>query len=427
MQSGVKVLSPVPHEQSNRRSQADGRPMLRTQPTTISKMGLRQQKPSMLHPFVLRATRYVVEHRLFTILTTLLTVYALTGDDCRLLFTHQPADPVFDGLTLFCIVVFVLEIVLCMFAKDDYILSFFFFLDIISTITLVIDLTWIADIFQGDEEDMSSDESVSGTAKIGARTSRVVRVLRLIRIIKLYKAIYEARQLQKKKEELAKQITLEQMYPANDDEDSYDEMEVQQASMTKAPGKESRVGKKLSELTTRRVILLVLVMMLVLPYLKVEEAQQFPTSAGYGADIVNQAFDQYLASNSTADKEKYDMALLEYIYYHNWYTKQLGNCPIVTSDGSRSCESSRSFDSHVFWVGFVATNEALLLERLPKASVSPSAVADMEALVTQTSVGDEAWLYVFGHMPTNVQTTLGLSWSRDCPLQSDKKRRGLSI
>ena len=66
---------------------------------------------------------------------------------------------------------------------------------------------------------MSSDESVSGTAKIGARTSRVVRVLRqgaepsfcfrvfgfgaccrLIRIIKLYKAIYEARQLQKKKE-----------------------------------------------------------------------------------------------------------------------------------------------------------------------------------------------------------------------------------
>eukprot|EP00439_Symbiodinium_sp_Y106_P005596 s3618_g1.t1 len=417
----------------------------------------------MLHPFVLRATRYVVEHRLFTILTTLLTVYALTGDDCRLLFTHQPADPVFDGLTLFCIVVFVLEIVLCMFAKDDYILSFFFFLDIISTITLVIDLTWIADIFQGDEEDdMSSDESVSGTAKIGARTSRVVRVLRLIRIIKLYKAIYEARQLQKKKEELAKQITLEQMYPANDDEDSYDEMEantalnthvwlnsIPHASMTKAPGKESRVGKKLSELTTRRVILLVLVMMLVLPYLKVEEAQQFPTSAGYGADIVNQAFDQYLASNSTADKEKYDMALLEYIYYHNWYTKQLGNCPIVTSDGSRSCESSRSFDSHVFWVGFVATNEALLLERLPKASehgsvslrmslsvlsltsclleVSPSAVADMEALVTQTSVGDEAWLYVFGHMPTNVQTTLGLSWSRDCPLQSDKKRRGLSI
>ena len=32
------------------------------------------------------------------------------------------------------------------------------------------------------------------------------------------------------RQELAKQITLEQMYPANDDEDSYDEMEANTAS-----------------------------------------------------------------------------------------------------------------------------------------------------------------------------------------------------
>ena len=75
-------------------------------------------------------------------------IYALTGDDFRLLLTHQPADPVgnlpfascfmlpqdhrsdcpllaqvFDGLTLFCIVVFVLEIVLCMFAKENGLLE----------------------------------------------------------------------------------------------------------------------------------------------------------------------------------------------------------------------------------------------------------------------------------------------------------------
>eukprot|EP00438_Fugacium_kawagutii_P034967 Skav202205 [mRNA] locus=scaffold2207:104654:127765:- [translate_table: standard] len=84
-------------------------------------------------------------------------IYALTGDDMRLIFTHQPADPVFDGLTLLCIVVFVLEIVLCMFAKDtdlkdDYFLSFFFVLDLISTVTLVIDLTWVNDSLQGSEE-----------------------------------------------------------------------------------------------------------------------------------------------------------------------------------------------------------------------------------------------------------------------------------
>jgi len=404
-----------------------GRATLRTQPTTISKIGQRQQKPTWIHPTFLKITRSIVEHRLFSLLTALLTIYALTGDDMRLLFTHQPADPVFDGLTLLCIVVFVLEIVLCMFAKDDYFLSFFFVLDVISTVTLVIDLTWVNDSLQGSEEDMSNDR-VSGTAKIGTRTSRVVRVLRLIRIIKLYKAIYEARQLQKKKEEIAKQATMDtQLYPGNeDDDDSYDDMEVQQASMTRVPGKESRVGKKLSEKTTRRVILLVLVMMLVLPYLKVEDAQQFPTSAGYGADIINEAFNQYLESNTTEDKTKYDKALLQYVYYHNWFTKQLPTgCPFDTSD------CAVNFDSHVFWVGFVGKNQSVLLDRASKARVDSSSVSDMETLVTSTMQSKStAWIYIFGHMPAKVQTILSLSWSNNCPLQSDssdRKRRGISI
>jgi len=394
--------------------------------TTMSKIGQgRQQKSTWIHPTLLKATRYVVEHRLFSLLTALLTIYALTGDDMRLIFTHQPADPVFDGLTLLCIVVFVLEILLCMFAKDDYFLSFFFVLDIVSTVTLVIDLTWVSDTLQGSEEDMSNDR-VSGTAKIGTRTSRVVRVLRLIRIIKLYKAIYEARQLQKKKEEMAKQSAMEtQIYPGNeDDEDSYDDMEVQQASMTRVPGKESRVGKKLSEKTTRRVILLVLVMMLVLPYLKVEDAQQFPTSAGYGADVINEAFNQYLESNTTEDKDKYDKAMLQYIYYHNWFTKQLPTgCPLTGTD------CSATFDSHVFWVGFVGKNQSVLLDRASKARVDPNSVTDMETLVTNTMQPSTAWIYIFGHMPSKVQTILSLSWSRNCPLtgSQDRKRRGISL
>lgn len=211
-----------------------------------------------------------------------------------------------------------------------------------------------------------------------------------------------------------------------DDDDSYDDMEVQQASMTRVPGKESRVGKKLSEKTTRRVILLVLVMMLVLPYLKVEDAQQFPTSAGYGADIINEAFNQYLESNTTEDKTKYDKALLQYVYYHNWFTKQLPTgCPFDTSD------CAVNFDSHVFWVGFVGKNQSVLLDRASKARVDSSSVSDMETLVTSTMQSKStAWIYIFGHMPAKVQTILSLSWSNNCPLQSDssdRKRRGISI
>ena len=42
-----------------------------------------------------------------------------------------------------------------------------------------------------------------------------------------------------------------------------------------------------------------------------EDAQQFPTSAGYGADVINEAFNTYLASNSSEDKVKYDKAMLQ--------------------------------------------------------------------------------------------------------------------
>eukprot|EP00913_Durusdinium_trenchii_P016910 g15898.t1 len=158
--------------------------------------------------------------------------------------------------------------------------------------------------------------------------------------------------------------------------------------MTRVPGKESRVGKKLSEKTTRRVILLVLVMMLVLPYLKVEDAQQFPTSAGYGAD----AFNQYLESNTTEDKDKYDKAMLQYIYYHNWFTKQLPTgCPLTGTD------CSATFDSHVFWVGFVGKNQSVLLDRASKARVDPNSVTDMETLVTNTMQPSTEGVSDFSH------------------------------
>lgn len=121
-------------------------------------------------------------------------------------------------------------------------------------------------------------------------------------------------------------------------------------------------------------------------------AQQFPTSAGYGADVINEAFNTYLASNSSEDKVKYDKAMLQcagggnasfcmafevvlhqtrrYIYYHNWFTKQLPRCPQERSD------CSWTFDSHVFWVGFVGQNQTALLDRAEKARVRrPRAVA----------------------------------------------------
>ncbi|CAE8636738.1 unnamed protein product, partial [Polarella glacialis] len=233
-------------------------------------------------------------------------VYALIGDDIRMLATNQPADVVFNFLTICCIVVFCFEMILSIIGKDDYFLSFFFWLDFVATATMVMDLTWFSEFIQGDDEDLSNVRGARG-AKIGAKAARVVRVLRLVRILKLYKAVYDARQLKKKREELAKKER-EGADPGMEIED-WDDMGVQENSK-QGSGRESRVGKKLSELTIRRVICLVLVMMLSLPLLRIDQSQQFPTSATFGADVVKQAFSAMEGNESSHARQNYEKSLL---------------------------------------------------------------------------------------------------------------------
>ena len=83
--------------------------------------------------------------------------------------------------------------------ESDYWLGFFFILDVVSTITLLLDLTWVNDALAGNGD--SSSLRSGRTARIGAKAARMIRVLRLVRILKLYKALYEAnRERQRRKQ-----------------------------------------------------------------------------------------------------------------------------------------------------------------------------------------------------------------------------------
>jgi len=61
------------------------------------------------------------------VLTTILTLIALFGDDCRQAATSKEFDIVFNVITLFCIVVFSLEIAVASLGQEEYFLGFFFF------------------------------------------------------------------------------------------------------------------------------------------------------------------------------------------------------------------------------------------------------------------------------------------------------------
>jgi hypothetical protein len=91
----------------------------------------------------------IVNHWGTTLFMTLLTIYALFGEDIRLCALTKSVDEYFFTLTSISLLFFAVEIVLMSIAREGYFLGFFFWLDLISTISLITDIGWIWDEIVG--------------------------------------------------------------------------------------------------------------------------------------------------------------------------------------------------------------------------------------------------------------------------------------
>ncbi len=117
---------------------------------------------------------------------TVITIYALFFDDIRILYIPMVADNVFYTLTAISAVMFAIEIVLASLSKDKYFNSFFFWLDVISTVSLLADIGWIMELIVAGATGILSIAKTSRAGRV-TRVIRVIRLIRLIRIVKLYK------------------------------------------------------------------------------------------------------------------------------------------------------------------------------------------------------------------------------------------------
>ena len=124
---------------------------------------------------------WFLDHWTISLLMTCITVYSLFFDDIRALAFPKKSDPVFYGFSTFSMVAFLIEIFLAAIVKDDYFLTFFFWLDVISTISMIPDIGWIWNLITGS----GSAVSVSSLSKT-SRASRVTRVIRIVRLIILF-------------------------------------------------------------------------------------------------------------------------------------------------------------------------------------------------------------------------------------------------
>lgn len=203
------------------------------------KLDVVEVKP--VHPIIEKATKishFCLNNSKFTAGMTVMTIWALFGDDFKWSFTGPDADGAFDAIAFIALLMFGTELTMSCLAKPNYYNSFYFWLDVVSTVSLVPDITFLWKLILG-EDDESGAESAQAlkagrASRAGTKASRIIRIVRLVRMVRIVK--------------------LYKMHGAK---------EVEQTSTIEP----SKVGKKLTEMTTRRLICMILAMVLVLPFM----------------------------------------------------------------------------------------------------------------------------------------------------------------
>lgn len=362
---------------------------------------------------------------ILSVVTTVLTVYALIGDDMRLIFTTKKEDEVFNYITITTMVVFGVEVIINTLGKQGYLFGFFFFLDVLSTVTLVLDLTYVSDTLFGDSisaaqqltdfdgagpvvqgpVDQGSSQSADAAraarmSRVGTKAGRVVRLLRLVRLIRLIKFY------QNRSKSSAKYAQDSEASPGMDWEEDDDDMQ-----------QESAVSKKLSEMTTRRVVMLVLIIMLSLPFFQPGMYNEdLPSSAQYGANVLFRRWRDDMTSyepwaNDTAraayfaskGREVYVDDFFLFTYYHSPYTTQ-------EAVPAEAVSSPLASFNRLFWVGAHPDNETLGQFFLPSFEGRGTAAGQAQAYDPNERWGGADWLYYQGNLSSDPVGLLYSPW-----------------
>ena len=136
----------------------------------VTKRGLQVDKKKKVDddlPSTRAQVRDIMDGKYMTVFMAAVTLFALIGDDMRLWFTDKWADPIFFALLIFSVICFTLEIIVNSCVVDDppYKYHFFFWLDIIATISIVPDVGWLVTPIQlllGMTPDVMSADVITG-------------------------------------------------------------------------------------------------------------------------------------------------------------------------------------------------------------------------------------------------------------------------
>jgi hypothetical protein len=134
-----------------------------------------------------------------TAFISIITIIVLYVDDFRIITVVRDEDIHIDLLLIFCIIVFIMELIISTYALPGYTWSFFFWLDVISILSMPMDIYFVMEYFSGQSDDLifqtddaSNVARVGRASRVGTKAGRYIKLVKLIKIIKVSKFFSQA-------------------------------------------------------------------------------------------------------------------------------------------------------------------------------------------------------------------------------------------
>ena len=151
-------------------------------------------------------------------------------------------DDVLYGFLTGIFIIFIFELIILSLVTEGYFLSFFFFMDLLGTLSMILDIGWMSEGIFPDGTGSSSNTSILRAARAAKLGARYGRIMRLLKLMKLFDFLFGKKNKGRK-----------------------DSKEVNDLEPTLSAVQS--VSKQLSNLLAHRVAALVLLVIMVVPFL----------------------------------------------------------------------------------------------------------------------------------------------------------------
>lgn len=129
--------------------------------------------------------KYFLDHKYTNLIFMLVSIYSLFADDIRLVASYKSADPVFSVFAILVFLTFLVEIILTFLIDERYICGLYFWIDLVSTMSMLLDVHWIFDsIFELAKNDVSvALKQIGRGGRVAARAFRLLRFMRTLKLM----------------------------------------------------------------------------------------------------------------------------------------------------------------------------------------------------------------------------------------------------